>query len=592
MKSIKKQLVLIISSVSLLTTLSVGGFFIYNLISENSRQLDNYRQSLITSSERELRIQVEGAISILDKTYKEQQEGKITEAEAKARAADYVRNMHYDDGKGYFYIDTYEGVNVALLGRGDVEGKSRLNAVDPNGVYYIKEIIANGQKDGGGYTDLMFAKPGETTPLPKRNYSLAFKPYQWVVGTGMWIDYIDGKVAEQADIASANLRAGLLRIVLYIVVIQALFIMLARYIGKKFAAPIVFTTKELDDFAKGDFTGQIPEDLMKREDEFGIMVTALSTVQSNIRDLMREITASAEHVASSSEELTASAEQSSTVSGQVAESITSVAGSCNSQLMSVDRANGKVASMSTDLKDVSQKLQASSAKVNEATLAANKGGEDVHNAVAQMTMIEQAVNRSMQVISALGNQSQEIGMIVDTIGNIAGQTNLLALNAAIEAARAGEQGRGFAVVAEEVRKLAEQSQEATKQIESLIGQIQSDTQNAVNAMEDGTKQVEGGTTAVRNAGDSFATIAAMVKDVAAQSSEAEKMIARIVQGSQEVVGAVNEINTMSRSVAAESQTVSAATQEQTASMHEIADASESLAHMAQNLQEAIQKFQV
>jgi len=592
MKSIKKQLVLIISSVSLLTTLSVGGFFIYNLVSENSRQLDNYRQSLIVSSERELRIQVEGAVSIIDKTYKEQQEGKITEAEAKARAADYVRNMHYDDGKGYFYIDTYEGVNVALLGRGDVEGKSRLNAVDPNGVNYIKEIIANGQKDGGGYTDLMFAKPGETTPLPKRNYSLAFKPYQWVVGTGMWIDYIDGKVAEQADIASANLRTGLLRILLYIVVIQALFIMLARYIGKKFAAPIVFTTKELDDFAKGDFTGKIPEDLMQREDEFGIMVTALSTVQSNIRELMHEITASAEHVASSSEELTASAEQSSTVSGQVAESITSVAGSCNSQLMAVDRANGKVASMSTDLKDVSQKLQASSSKVNEATLAASKGGEDVHHAVAQMTMIEDAVNRSMQVISALGNQSQEIGMIVDTIGNIAGQTNLLALNAAIEAARAGEQGRGFAVVAEEVRKLAEQSQEATKQIESLIGQIQSDTQNAVNAMVDGTKQVEGGTSAVRNAGESFATIVAMVKDVAAQSAEAEKMIARIVHGSQEVVGAVNEINTMSRSVAAESQTVSAATEEQTASMHEIADASESLAHMAQNLQEAIQKFQV
>lgn len=591
MRSIKMQFIVIISCVSFLTTICIGGFFIYNLLTENTRQLENYRQSLVESSDRELQIQVENTMSLLDKIYREQQDGKLTEEQAKKRAADYVRDLRYDGGKGYFWIDTYEGVNVVLLGR-DAEGKSRIDAVDPNGVHFIKEIIANGQKEGGGYTDLMFAKPGENTPLPKRNYSRAFKPYQWVIGTGMWVDYIDGKVAEQKAIADVNLRQSLWKILLYIAIIQGLFLLVARYIGKKIAAPIIYTTAELEKFAQGNFTETVPEHLRQRPDEFGTMVTALSTVQGNIRELMREIAASAEYVASASEELTASAQQSSTVSGQVADSITSVAGSCNKQLLSVDQAADQVESMKGDMGAVTKTMQASAAQVQSATEAAHKGSDNVQGAVAQMGLIEQAVDKAMAVIAALGEQSQKIGSIVDTIGSIAGQTNLLALNAAIEAARAGEQGRGFAVVAEEVRKLAEQSQAAAKQIEELIGQIQSDTKNAVDSMDEGTKQVRVGAKAVNDAGDSFKTIADMVLRIANQSAEAEKTLANMVGSSQGIASAVQEINAMSRSVAGESENVSAATEEQTASMHEIAHASQSLAEMAQKLQEIIHKFQV
>jgi len=119
---------------------------------------------------------------------------------------------------------------------------------------------------------------------------------------------------------------------------------------------------------------------------------------------------------------------------------------------------------------------------------ANDGGQTIELAIAQMGKIETTVNSSAQVVSKLGERSKEIGQIVATISGIAGQTNLLALNAAIEAARAGEQARGFTVVAEEVRKLAEQSQEATKKIAVLIGEIQGDTDNAVVAMNNGTRE--------------------------------------------------------------------------------------------------------
>ena len=183
-----------------------------------------------------------------------------------------------------------------------------------------------------------------------------------------------------------------------------------------------------------------------------------------------------------------------------------------------------------------------------------------------MGQIEQTVTRSSSVVAKLGERSKEIGQIVDTISGIAGQTNLLALNAAIEAARAGEQGRGFAVVAEEVRKLAEQSQGAAKQIAGLIGEIRNDTDSAVVAMNEGTKEVRIGTEVVNNAGQSFRDIYTSVSDVTGQVREISAAIEQMAAGSQQIVSSVKEIDVISKDTSAQAQTVSAATEEQSASM--------------------------
>ena len=192
----------------------------------------------------------------------------------------------------------------------------------------------------------------------------------------------------------------------------------------------------------------------------------------------------------------------------------------------------------------------------------------------------------------MGERPKEIGQIVVTISGIAEQTNLLALNAAIEAARAGEQGRGFAVVAEEVRKLAEQSQVATKQIASLIGEIQGDTDQAVLAMGNGTREVKLGADVVNAAGQAFQEIAGLVTQVSDQVKEISLTIDQMALGSQQIVSSVNQINSLSKKVTGEAQMVSAATEEQSASMEEIASYSMSLATLAQNLQDSASKFRV
>ena len=181
---------------------------------------------------------------------------------------------------------------------------------------------------------------------------------------------------------------------------------------------------------------------------------------------------------------------------------------------------------------------------------------------------------------------------MDTIAGIAGQTNLLALNAAIEAARAGEQGRGFAVVAEEVRKLAEQSQEAAKKIAELIGEIQGDTDKAVVAMNDGTREVKTGAEVVNAAGVAFQEISGLVTQVSSQVKEISAAIQQMASGSQQIVDSVKRIDGLSKTSAGEAQSVSAATEEQLASMEEIAGSSEALSKLAQDLQAAVAKFRI
>ena len=327
-------------------------------------------------------------------------------------------------------------------------------------------------------------------------------------------------------------------------------------------------------------------------DEMGTLANAFNTMSHNIRELIRKMAATAEQVAAASEELTAGAQQSAEAANHVAATVGEVSNGMDNQLKSVDNAKRDVDIVYTDITQVTEKTQqitSNSAKTSE---AAQHGEKLMSSAMNKMEHIETSVSEAANVVKKLGENSKQIGAIVDAISAIADQTNLLALNAAIEAARAGEHGRGFAVVAEEVRKLAGESQKSAEEIKDRISTIQTDTEQAVISMQGGTEEVQQGTAAIREVGKQFADIMRMVDEIKTQIDDVSASVNTVSGGATRIVQAVDDIDTVSRETSEHTKTISDATEEQSASTEEIASASRSLATMAMELQEATNKFKI
>jgi methyl-accepting chemotaxis protein len=378
-------------------------------------------------------------------------------------------------------------------------------------------------------------------------------------------------------------------LVIFVVIEVLISAIIIYYVSRRIAKPIEQLAATIEIVSTGNLTVAIDVD---SKDEVGFLANSMKAMILSLGLLVRKIALTSEQVAAAAEELTANAENSAQANTQVAATIDEVAQGSKKQANAVDATALVVEQISAGIQRIAANANTVSGMAEKTSNAANQGDKAVHAAMDQMKIIEKSVTSSAQVVTQLGERSIEIGQIVDTISGIAGQTNLLALNAAIEAARAGEQGRGFTVVAEEVRKLAEQSQEAAKRIASLISEIQLETSNAVAAMNNGTHEVKVGADVVNNAGKAFQEIASLVGEVSCQVREISAAIQQMASGSQQIVTSVRDIGRISTDAAGQTQAVSFATGEQSASMEEIAVSSQALARMAEELQDAVRKFRV
>lgn len=364
-------------------------------------------------------------------------------------------------------------------------------------------------------------------------------------------------------------------------------VMITFIVSKSITRPIETLAKQANLVAGGNLTVEVAAD---GKDEIAELAAGFSKMVQNLRSLIFQVHTNAEQVAAASQELSASSHESAQASGQVAGSVSDIASGAQLQQHAVQETTDISMAMSASIRQATEDARQAVEKSTQAAAKAKESGGSINQAVDQMVLIERTVNSSAKVVASLGERSKEIGQIIDTIAGIAGQTNLLALNAAIEAARAGEQGRGFAVVAEEVRKLAEQSQEAAKQIGSLIGEIQGDTARAVAAMDEGTREVSLGAEAVNAAGSSFNVIAEIVMQVSEQVQGISASMQQVDNGSRQIIAGIHKIDDLSKKAAGEAEMVSAATEEQVASMEQIAAASQKLTNMAQNLKETVDQF--
>ena len=384
-------------------------------------------------------------------------------------------------------------------------------------------------------------------------------------------------------------RALMLSMIILIIMLTSSLIIaykLSRYINN--SLQIIQTA--IDKVRDGDF--RITPRTFTKNDEFGALADSLADMRENVNSLLKDIHQSAETVASSSQELTASSDQSAQVTNNIAQSISDVATMNEQQSDSVNKTFSAVKQISANIEEIASNANIASSNAEAASKEAGDGGNSIRTAISQMESIEKVVSESAAVVNELGERSKEIGMIVETITGIAEQTNLLALNAAIEAARAGDQGRGFAVVAEEVRKLAAESQEAAEKISNLIGTIQSQTENAVQAMNAGTIEVQKGAEVVKESGTAFKRIIELNNDVAQQVKGIAQTTEEAAKASTDVISSVQNVDQAAKNVSDQTQTVSAATEEQSASMEEIASASRNLAEIAQKLKAEVNSFKV
>ncbi|WP_371368230.1 hypothetical protein SRRS_18870 [Sporomusa rhizae] len=398
-------------------------------------------------------------------------------------------------------------------------------------------------------------------------------------------------VKEQVGQAeNSSNRASIISLVLMVSAVL-LGVILSIILRRVITKPVNALLLELNEIASGNLIDKVNVSL-QRSDEFGDIYNGLQKSKAQIRNLLNSVQSQAEQLLAASEQLNANSEQSAQAVTQVAVSTAEIASGAEQQVQAVNSTHVIVERISDEAQNITIQANNAAEKSNNAAQTANNGKRSIESAINQMRNIDGSVTESSVVVTKLGERSKEIGQIIDTIAGIAGQTNLLALNAAIEAARAGEQGRGFAVVAEEVRKLAEQSQDAAKQIGSLIGEIQADTNQAVIAMEKGIRDVKVGAETIDAAGKDFEGIVQIVEEVSIEVQGISGGINELANSNQQIVNSVEQIEVLSKEAASQAQTVSAATEETSASMEEIAASSQALTKMAQEMKKEVSKFKI
>lgn len=365
-------------------------------------------------------------------------------------------------------------------------------------------------------------------------------------------------------------------------------------------AVIIFLAKNIDESvnqirsitesaAKGDLSRVIDN---VSNDEFGVIAQQFNSVIKHVRDIIRNVQETAKTVSDDAGSLNENFSKSAQILENVAMSVATVTDNALQQQENLVETRKQVHAMEGDVEKAVSAMKSGLESVQSTARQAVQGSELATETVNQMNEIAKAVQDSAEIVRELGENSKEIGSIVEAISNIAGQTNLLALNAAIEAARAGEQGRGFAVVADEVRKLAEESQNAVEKIGAIIQTIQVTTENAVEAMEFGRSRVEQGRGNVETTGVSFQEIVSMIRTAEENSLTVMKVISNLTEPMKNIVERTEKAADMSDEIVKEVETISLATAEQAGSVVTISENSQALTELSNDLKKAAHEFKL
>ena len=475
MKLTIKMKLIVLTVVIFAVTISLSLIGIVDIRHSNDVAAQTLETKMRDDYDQMIKNQVDNVLSLTKTYYDAYQAGTYSLEEAEKLAADQIRQLRYGDS-GYFLVDTYDGVNVVLLGK-DTEGQNRLDMKDSNGFTMVKAMIegSKANPDAGYYENYYFTKEGETENQPKRSYTKVFDGFKWVIGTGNYTDDIDKQLAtiQATRTASMNRSIALLTGVSVISIIIEIILMLL--ILKTIVTSLKSMQTFFEEISKGNLAVQMESRILKGKDEFALLAKDAINMKDALKNLVAQtinnssdINGSVTEVNSSVSRLTSELESISATTEELAASMEET--SASAQL--VQESSGRIRKSCVDMVDKA----ADGSKESEEIIGRVNGIKDHLNDILKHTEnvkgeISGKIEQALKDITVV----EKIKDLTSAIMDISSQTNLLSLNASIEAARAGEAGRGFAVVATEIGSLANQSQQT-------VGEIQKITESVMTAV--------------------------------------------------------------------------------------------------------------
>ncbi|WP_282114542.1 methyl-accepting chemotaxis protein [Pseudoalteromonas arctica] len=524
---------------------------VFGLIALSVASLTHQYSSL--KNEQYLKTQnvVETAYSIIEHFYDLEQNNTLTQQQAQSQALNAIRALRYDK-TNYFWINNYQPKMVMHPIKPALEGKDLTNNKDPDGKALFVDMVNIVKRSGEGFIPYKWPKPGKEKPVEKIAFVKGFNQWQWIIGSGVYLDSIDEAFSEQRNLIVVSATIMIIAVIL-----------LSYFIGKSILIPTRLAADMMKDISQGE--GDLTRTLNESgNDEISELSHSFNLFVLKMRESLVHVSQSANDVSEHAHTVDDSSRTSHSFIELQNDSSTQVAAAMEQ--------------MTHQIHDVSRNAEAAEQAAKDAAQNASTGKNVVAQTITAIETLSSNIETVSRVTEDLANESHNIGSVLDVIRSISEQTNLLALNAAIEAARAGEHGRGFAVVADEVRTLASRTGQSTDEIQTMITKLQEGAKAAVEAVKSSQALSVSTVEQASSANTSLNEIERLVSIITEMNSQIARATEQQTQAADEVNLRINEL--------------SQSTEQSLNNTKQLTDASDNLKQSSQELSSVVNRFKL